>query len=129
MKNKRVFVSGGAGVIGRELIPILIDEGATVLVGDLQPIPDSYPKNVIYRRGDLNHLTQQDLNAFDPQIFIHLAATFERSEESYSHWEENFTHNLSLSHHLFSLVRNTPSIERVVNASSYLIYDKSLYQF
>jgi carbamoyl-phosphate synthase large subunit len=59
---------------------------------------------------------------------IHLAATFERSAESYEFWEENFRHNVRLSHHLMSLAKDAPSVKRVVFASSYLIYDPSLYQ-
>ena len=129
MKNKRIFVSGGAGVIGRSLVPMLVDLGAVVLVGDLEEIPEEFPSNIIYRQGDLNDISQEELDMFDPEVFIHLAATFERSEETYGHWEENFHHNIKLSHHLISTIRNCPNLKRVVNASSYLIYDKSLYQF
>ena len=129
MEGKKIFVSGGAGVIGRSLVPMLVDLGADVMVGDLEEIPAEFPPNIIYRQGDLNDLTQMDINSFDPEIFIHLAATFERSEETYGHWEENFHHNVKLSHHLISILRNCPNLKRVVNASSYLIYDKSLYQF
>ena len=129
MKNKRIFVSGGAGVIGRSLVPMLVDLGAVVLVGDLEEIPEEFPSNIIYRQGDLNDISQEELDMFDPEVFIHLAATFERSEETYGHWEENFHHNIKLSHHLISSIRNCPNLKRVVNASSYLIYDKSLYQF
>ena len=129
MKNKRIFVSGGAGVIGREIVNKLVKRGAIVMVGDLVEIPDGFPKNIIYRRGDLNHITQQELNSFNPEIFFHLAATFERSNETYEHWEENFLHNIKLSNHLMTLMRNVPSFKRVVYASSYLIYDKELYNF
>lgn len=129
MKNKRIFVSGGAGVIGRCLVPMLADLGAVLLVGDLEEMPDEFPTNILYRQGDLNDISQEDMDIFDPEIFIHLAATFERSEETYLHWEENFHHNIKLSHHLISILRNCPNFKRVVNASSYLIYDKSLYQF
>lgn len=122
-------MSGGAGVIGRSLVPMLVDLGAVVLVGDLEEIPEEFPSNIIYRQGDLNDITQEELDMFDPEVFIHLAATFERSEETYGHWEENFHHNIKLSHHLISTIRNCPNLKRVVNASSYLIYDKNLYQF
>jgi carbamoyl-phosphate synthase large subunit len=129
MKNKRIFVSGGAGVIGRCLVPMLVDLGADLLVGDLEEIPEEFPADILYRQGDLNDISQEELDMFDPEIFIHLAATFERSEETYGHWEENFHHNIKLSHHLISTLRNCPNLKRVVNASSYLIYDKSLYEF
>jgi len=129
LKNKKIFISGGAGVIGREIVPLLLDEGAELMVGDLQFIPNEFSSKIHYRQGDLNYLSQKEINLFNPEIFIHLAATFERSTESYDHWEENFWHNIRLSHHLMTLIRNVPNIKRVVNASSYLIYDKSLYQF
>lgn len=129
LKNKRVFISGGAGVIGRELVKLLVGEGAVVMVGDLVEIPNDFPSRVLYRRGDLNYITQQELDSFNPEVFFHLAATFERSTESYGHWEENFWHNIRLSNYLMTLMRNVPGIKRVVNASSYLIYNKELYNF
>jgi len=129
MKNKKVFVSGGAGVIGREMVKKLVDKGAIVMVGDLEDIPDDFPENIIYRKGDLNYITQQELNSFNPEIFIHLAATFERSTETYGHWEENFWHNIRLSNYLMTLMRNVPALKRVVYPSSYLIYNKELYNF
>jgi len=129
MKNKRIFVSGGAGVIGREIVRKLVNLGAIVMVGDLAPIPNDFPKGVIYRRGDLNFISQQELDSFNPEIFFHLAATFERSSETYGHWEENFWHNIRLSNHLMTLMRNVPGLRRVVYASSYLIYNKELYNF
>jgi carbamoyl-phosphate synthase large subunit len=129
MKNKRVFVSGGSGVIGLELVPRLVSLGAIVLVGDLKPRPENFDSEILYRQGDLNYITQEELVAFAPDIFIHLAATFERSSESYEFWEENFHSNIHLSHHLMTLVKDLPSLKRVVFASSYLIYDPILYQF
>jgi carbamoyl-phosphate synthase large subunit len=47
MKNKRVFVSGGAGVIGQQIVPKLIALGAIVYVGDLKPRPAGFPGQVI----------------------------------------------------------------------------------
>ena len=129
MNDIRVFVSGGAGVIGRELVKKLESLGAIVMVGDLVTKPDDFPKRVFYRRGDLNYITQKELDVFNPEIFFHLAATFERSEETYEHWEENFWHNIRLSNYLMTLMRNVPGLKRVVYASSYLIYNKDLYTF
>ncbi len=128
-KGKRIFISGGAGVIGTEMVQLLHQQGAHIMVGDLKPIPTDFPSTIIYRQGDLNSITQAELDHFNPEYFIHLAATFERSAETYEHWEENFHHNILLSHHLMTLMRNVPGLKRVVNASSYLIYDKTHYQF
>ncbi len=129
MKGLRVFVTGGAGVIGMELVPRLVDLGADILVGDLKPLPNIFRGSVRYRQGDLNELTEAELQAFDPEIIIHLAATFERSTETSAFWDENFHHNVKLSHHLMGLARNCLQLKRVVFASSYLIYDPSFYQF
>jgi carbamoyl-phosphate synthase large subunit len=129
MRGKRVMVTGGAGVIGIELVPQLIALGADVLVGDLKPEPMSFKGAVTYRQGDLNTLSKMELLSFDPEVIIHLAATFERSTESRGFWDENYRHNVSLSHHLMSLAQECKALRRVVFASSYLIYDQDLYQF
>lgn len=129
MKGKRCFISGGAGVIGLEMVPRLVARGATVLVGDIKPRPATFGTEVNYWQGDLNEMTSKEIEAFAPEVFIHLAATFERSTETYGFWQENFWHNVRLSHHLMSLVKDLPSLRRVVFASSYLIYDQALYQF
>src|SRR5690606_23420954 len=127
--NERVFVSGGAGVIGDTLVRALNAEGATILVGDLKPRPAEWPGGIIYRQGDLNDMRPWELQAFGPTIVFHLAATFERSVESLEFWDENFRHNLALSHHLGGLMRDCPSLRRVVFASSYLVYDPETYIF
>lgn len=129
MKNERVFVSGGAGVIGCELTKRLIDLGAEVFVGDLKPRPKEFSSKVRYRQGDLNTISLTELSLFSPTMFIHLAATFERSTETYEFWEQNFWNNVRLSHHLMTLLKDMSSLKKVVFASSYLIYDPTLYTF
>ncbi|MDO7847268.1 NAD-dependent epimerase/dehydratase family protein [Hymenobacter sp. M29] len=128
---KRIFISGGAGVIGQEMVRLLatLPADIEVLVGDLKPRPADFPARFQYRQGDLNFLTEQEIGVFAPEVFIHLAATFERSTETYGFWEENFRHNVQLSHHLMTVQKDLPSLRRVVFASSYLIYDPELYNF
>ena len=128
-KGKRVFVSGGAGVIGRELVAMLHRAGAELLVGDLKPRPADWPADIRYWQGDLNGMPAAEFRQFAPHIFFHLAATFERSTETYEFWEENDRHNTRLSHYLMDVLRHVPELERVVFASSYLIYNPDLYQF
>jgi len=77
----------------------------------------------------LNFITQDELESFAPAFFFHLAATFERSKETYEFWEENFQHNVNLSHHLMTLLKDMKSLKKVIFASSYLIYDPQLYTF
>lgn len=127
---RRIFISGAAGVIGQEMVALLADlSDVEVLAADLKPRPAAFAPRVRYRQGDLNFLTEAELAAFGPDVFIHLAATFERSTESYGFWEENFQHNVQLSHHLMTIAKDLPSLRRVVFASSYLIYDPALYTF
>ena len=61
LKNKRIFISGGAGVIGCELVNILNNYGAKLLVGDIKRRPISFPSNVQYRRGDLNYIETYEI--------------------------------------------------------------------
>ena len=127
--GKRVFVSGGAGVIGRVLVEKLLTSGAEVFVGDLEPCPIEWSGQLKYRQGDLNYLEKWELEHFSPDYFFHLAAAFERSVESYEFWEDNFQNNIRLSNHLMTLFKDLSGLRKVVFASSYLIYDSSLYMF
>ena len=125
-KGKKVFISGGAGVIGKELVELLLKEEAIIFVGDLKPIPKGFG-DVIYREGDLNTLSKEEIEDFAPEYFFHLAATFERSTETYGFFNENFHHNVKLSNHLICLMENLPSLKKVIFASSYLIYNPISY--
>ncbi len=127
--NRKVFVSGGAGVIGTALVERLVSQGAQVLVGDLKPRPSGWDAAIRYRQGDLNFVTLQELAEFAPEYVFHLAATFERSVETAEFWDENDKHNVRLSHHLMGLVKQLPSVRKVIFTSSYLIYNQERYQF
>lgn len=128
LKGKRVFISGGAGVIGRALVDILEEQGAVILVGDLKPRPSEWKKSILYRRGDLNYIKSEELKFFEPEYFFHLAATFERSIETYEFWNQNFHNNVMLSHHLMDCLKECKTLKKVVFASSYLVYDPDIYQ-
>lgn len=125
--RKTIFVSGGAGVIGQQLVPILVELGHEVIVGDLKEKPNSFTREVKFLQGDLNNLSAGEFKELHPNIFIHLAAAFERIEESQGFWGASFQHNVKLSHHLMTLVNSCDSVERVLYASSYLVYDPALY--
>jgi len=129
MKNQRIFISGGAGVVGRELVSELHNTGASLLVGDLKPVPREFSSGIQYRQGDLNYISKEELDLFRPDVFIHLAATFERSIETYEFWEENFRHNIGLSNYLMTLLKDASYLKRVIFPSSYLVYSTEQYSF
>jgi carbamoyl-phosphate synthase large subunit len=127
LEGKRIFVSGGNGVIGNALIDRLHRQGAVLFVGDLKPRPLQWPGTIRYRQGDLNFITKAELDQFGPEFFFHLAATFERTTETYAFWDENRRHNLGLSTHLMSLLKDSTTLKKVVFASSYLVYNQAVY--
>jgi carbamoyl-phosphate synthase large subunit len=129
LKNKNIFISGGNGVIGNELVRQLHDLGANLMVGDLKPRPSDWARDIRYRQGDLNYITSEELLAFEPEYFFHLAATFERSTETYDFWYENHQHNSQLGTHLLTILKDCPTLKKVINCSSYLIYDPQMYNF
>jgi carbamoyl-phosphate synthase large subunit len=125
--KENVLVTGGAGCIGRDLITSLCQLGCFVVCVDLQCRPKWLPSGVVYLQMDANDLTPGNLDRFQLSHIFHLAATFERSEETPEFWDSNYWHNVQLSHNIGNLAKDIASIKRVVFASSYLIYDKSLY--
>jgi nucleoside-diphosphate-sugar epimerase len=120
----KVLVTGGAGVIGRELVARLATAGADLLTIDTAEGRD-LPEKFI--RHDLSQGLPEEALGFEPQTIMHLAATFERTEEDAEFWEHNFTHNVLLSHKLLAAIRCIPSVRTLVFASSYLTYDPALY--
>jgi carbamoyl-phosphate synthase large subunit len=128
-RDRRVLVTGGAGVIGQALVARLQARGAQIWVGDLKPRPRDWDATIRYRRGDLNTLTAEALDAFAPEVVFHLAATFERTVETYEFWEPTYRHNVRLSNHLLTLLKERDDVARVVFASSYLAYDSRRYVF
>lgn len=127
--GRTALVTGGAGVIGRELIERLLSDGAEVMCADLKPRPGWLDTAVTYVEGDANELSLEQIGELAPDCCFHLAATFERTAETEGFWSENFRHNVELAHHVATLARETPSLRRLVFASSYLVYDPALYLF
>lgn len=123
----RVLVTGGAGVIGRALIDLLVGRGDEVRAIDVQPVPDRLPPSVDYVQADIRDMDRSAVSSWGPTVVYHLAATFERSVEEPGFWHHNAEHNIRLSHTLLRAVEGSPSVRRVVFASSYLVYDQSLY--
>jgi nucleoside-diphosphate-sugar epimerase len=126
MKSKRVIVTGGAGVIGRELLVFLSNAGATVLSVDKKPLEEN-PPGVTHLIKNIATDDLSELEEFDPETIYHLAAAFERSKESPEFFPVNWNENVLLSHRMVELARAASALKVFVFASSYLIYSPALY--
>jgi len=127
MGGRRVLVTGGAGVIGRELLKLLLICGSSILSLDRVPLPKGDWRGIVHIQKDLAVDSLKELWDFQPEILFHLAATFERSNESLEFWDTNWHDNILLSHRIIQFTKQMPSIETFVFASSYLIYSPTLY--
>ena len=117
--NKKVLVTGGAGVIGKVLVKKLEELGANVLSIDLQPA--TFDKAKHYTGDVLDFLPTC---AKVPKIVFHLAATFGRTQIEPEFFNDSFYGNVLLSHRLLEFPERW---EKFIFASSYLVYDPSLY--
>ena len=56
-KNQKVLVTGGAGMIGRQLVDLLLEKGANVTIADLNK-PNDLPENVNFVQANLLYFDQ-----------------------------------------------------------------------
>jgi len=127
LKNKKIIVTGGAGVIGRELVKKLLEKGAIIRCFDIAPEPRFFSGKVEYCKRDLTTLNPVEFTSFNPDIIMHLAATFERTEEDSEFWENNFENNIILSHKVIDAAKKCKNLRKFIFTSSYLIYSPELY--
>lgn len=124
LDDERVLITGGSGVIGRYMIDLLSDMGAELHVLDRVERYQGLPPGVGYTRVDMaKEAYEKTLADFEPGIVFHLAASFERSDESCEFWDPNFADNVDLTHRLLTLLSGMEADVRFVFGSSYLIYD------
>ncbi len=127
LRGHRVLVTGGSGVIARELLDQLADRHATVLSVDRLPLGRPAPPGVEHLVADLADADLRQIADFAPRTILHLAATFERSAESAEFWEHNWSDNVIATHRLAELAARAGTVEAFVFASSYLTYRTSQY--
>lgn len=121
-----VLVTGGAGVIGRILVRLLVAGGHQVTSVDRQRPQFEHP-NVTNWILDLREFEFARTH-FD--VILHLAASFERTEESPEYVAKCIDDNIEATTHLAKQVLRQSRGDRpscLVFASSYLVYDACLY--
>ncbi|MGH2408467.1 MAG: NAD-dependent epimerase/dehydratase family protein [Candidatus Limnocylindrales bacterium] len=129
LNGRRVLVTGGAGVIARELLAQLAEAGSEILSVDRLPLPMTAPRGVRHVIGDLAEMDLAELEHFRPEHIFHLAATFERPVESPEFWAQNWSDNVIVTHRLAELGERARVTGSFVFASSYLVYDPAQYAF
>lgn len=126
-RQKKVLVTGGSGVIGRQLIIRLVESGAEVFCIDRAAKAADLPSGIIYCKKDILAVREKILLDFNPDIIFHLAASFERTAESFEFWKVNFHDNILVSHKVIDIASKMPRLKKFIFASSYLVYSSSLY--
>jgi len=127
VSSKRVLVTGAAGVIGRQLTSKLLESGAEVLSVDREPMPPGNWVDLHHEQADLSEMDLEVLTNFAPTAVFHLAASFERSEESAAYWSVGWRDDVVASHRVIGALARQTEVETFVFASSYLVYDPLSY--
>lgn len=105
----KTLVTGAAGQIGTDLLPLLCERGDTVTVFDIAPRPDTCPESVTWVRGDIALAPEvfDAVSAASPDRILHLAAILSASGESVPHraYRVNMegTHNMLEAARLFDV--------------------------
>lgn len=127
---KNVLITGGSGVIGKELVELMLNDGNNVMNIDLHKIEnhnDLIHDNYNFVCNDLSEVNSDLIKEFAPTEIYHLAASFERTEESKEHFDNNLKSNILSTHNILKVAKNLKSLNKFIFASSYLVYDPELY--
>jgi threonine 3-dehydrogenase len=105
----KILITGAAGQVGTDLLPLLTSRGDVVTVLDLTPKPATCPAGVTWVRGDIT-LAQEVSEAVkqaQPERILHLAAILSATGESVPHraWRVNMegTHHVLEAARLFGV--------------------------
>lgn len=125
----RILVTGDCGVIGRELVKILLEAkhevyGMDKLAPSIMDRTGNYTR--LQRDLSIDSLTDE-IEAISPAVVFHLAASFERTQETPEAIDHIWENDTVASHRLLNAVMTCIGLKKIVFASSYLIYQLNSY--
>jgi dTDP-L-rhamnose 4-epimerase len=129
----KILVTGGAGFIGRHLIPRLLETGASVRVLDCMVPqvhngqPPQLPKNVEFIEGHAGDASLLDRALAGVDVVYHLAAEVGVGQSMYEMTRYVDHNTRETATFLEALVARRDAIRRLVVASSMSIYGEGAY--
>lgn len=114
----RVFVTGGSGFIGTNLVQYLLNQGAPVLNFDINP-PRDRAQSGSWVKGDILdlELLLTSVRRFRPDYYVHLAARTDLDGHDITQYETNTKGVLNV----IKSVKECAGLKRVLFASSRLV--------
>lgn len=116
----KIFITGGSGFIGTNLVQYYIDKGYEVLNYDIAT-PQNDDHNKVWVEGDIldyNKFNNEVLN-FSPDYFVHLAARTDMLENR--DIINGYAENIKGVEITLQIVNKVPSIKRILFASSRMV--------
>ena len=126
MKNKSIFITGGAGYIGSRLVPQLIKSGYKVTVYDIMYFgSDFLPKsqNLQVIKGDIRDTTTLEKSCINHDIFLNLACI---SNDTSFEIDEKLSTSVNLeAFEPMVLAAKNSKVKRFIYASTSSVYGVS----
>jgi len=117
--KKKVIVTGGSGFIGTNMVEYLLNSDSEVVNFDRSP-PRNDAHNAYWIEGDICNKKELEelVIQFKPEYIIHLAARTDLNEKLNLN---GYKANIEGVEHILEVALNTPTLKRVVIASSMLV--------
>src|SRR5689334_16164206 len=115
MTARRVFITGGSGFIGGEVIRLLTDAGHRVCNIDIAA-PHFPEQNAAWVEGDIRNAAALEaaISAFDPQVVLHLASDTDVAITD----PDEFTTTIDGTANVIAALKLAPSLEQFVHTST-----------
>ena len=120
----RVFVSGGSGFIGTNLIESFLEDGWEVLNFDLVS-PQNSQHNRLFQQGDIRdaEALTSAVRDFRPDVVVHLAARTDLDGANL----EDYSANIDGVHNMIKAIRAAGTASRAVFASSRYVHKTEVF--